>query len=61
MLEPKRGGRPSKKPTIEELDYLYQKKTAREIAAFYGVTENTVRRWIHEYRKESGKIAKKNQ
>ena len=60
MLKPKKNGRPSKKPTMEELDYLYTQKTAREIAAFYGVTEQTVRRWIHEYRKETGKIAKKD-
>lgn len=60
MLEPKKIGRPSKKPTIEELDYLYSKKTAKEVATLYGVTEQTIRRWIREYRKENEDIAKKD-
>lgn len=47
----KKGGRPSKKPSIEMLNMLYQSMTAKEIAEKYGVTESTVRSWIARARK----------
>ena len=59
MLEVKKGGRPTKKPSIEELDKMYANMTAKEIAIKFGVTEQTVRRWICNYRKEQKQILKK--
>ena len=52
MLEPKKTGRPTKKPSIAELDMLYRNMTVRELANHYEVAEVTVRRWIAAYRKE---------
>ena len=51
-LERKHTGRISKRPDIDTLSSLYAKKSAREIAAMYGVTDATVRRWIAEYRRD---------
>ena len=59
MLEVKKGGRPTKRPSIEELDKMYANMTAKEIAIKFGVTEQTVRRWICNYRKEQKQILKK--
>ena len=52
MLECKRAGRPSNKPTMAELDMMYQHMTAKELANHYGVAEVTVKKWIYRYRKE---------
>ena len=59
MLEVKKGGRPTKKPSIEELDKMYANMTAKEIAIKFGVTEQTVRRWICNYREEQKQVLKK--
>lgn len=48
----KKGGRPSNRPPLDELQRLYLDKTAREIAEQYGVKESTVRSWIARARKE---------
>lgn len=53
MIEPKRMGRRSKKPTEAELAMYYSQMTAKECAEHYGVSEQTVRRWVTEYRKEA--------
>ena len=52
MLSNKRPGHPTKRPDIETLNNLYEVKSAREIAAMYGVAEVTVRAWIARYRKD---------
>lgn len=59
MLEAKKGGRPTNKPSIEELDRMYANMAAGEIAKKFGVTEQTVRRWICNYRKEQKQVLKK--
>ena len=51
-FEKKSGGRPSKKPSNDELDFMYKKMTAKEIAKYYKVSEHTVRNWIQKARKE---------
>ncbi len=48
----KQGGRPSRRPTNEELAMLYSRMTAKEVAEHYGVSEYTVRTWINRARKE---------
>lgn len=48
----KKGGRPSKRPSVDMLNMLYGRMTAREIAEQYGVKEATVRSWIARARKE---------
>lgn len=47
-----KGGKPSKRPPVEELAELYSKMTAKEVAAHYGVAESTVKTWIAYYRKQ---------
>lgn len=44
-------GKPSKRPTEQELSALYVKMTAKEVAEHYGVAASTVRAWIAYYRK----------
>ena len=46
----KGGGRPNKRPSESELAALYAEHTAAEIAAMYGVSLWTVRKWIQYYR-----------
>lgn len=46
-------GKPSKRPSEQELSALYVKMTAQEIADHYGVAASTVRAWIAYYRKNS--------
>lgn len=46
----KGGGRPNKRPAESELAALYAEHTAAEIAAMYGVSLWTVRKWIQYYR-----------
>lgn len=48
----KKGGRPSKRPSVDMLNMLYKTMTAREIAEQYDVKEATVRSWIARARKE---------
>lgn len=48
----KKGGRPSKRPSNEELAMLYSSMTAKEVGEHYGVSEFTVRNWINKARKE---------
>lgn len=52
MLESKKTGRPTKRPTIETLDRLYSSMTAKQIADEYKVSVTTVRRWIRTYREQ---------
>ena len=51
-IERKIGGRPSKRPSNEELAMLYSSMTAKQVAEHYGVSEFTVRNWINKARKE---------
>lgn len=55
MIPAKKRGRRTIKPTEEELAKLYETMTAAEIGERYGVQENTVRKWLYEYRKEARK------
>ena len=55
MIEWKKNGRPTKRPSEAELSMLYSQMTAKELAERYSVTEQTVRRWISFYRKEGDK------
>lgn len=48
----KKGGRPTKRPSDEELAKLYSKMTAREIAERFNVSVHTVRNWISKARKD---------
>lgn len=52
MIEKKKKGKRSKKPTETELSMLYSQMTAKEVGEHYGVAESTVRKWILDYRKE---------
>ena len=52
VIARKKAGRPSKRPTNEELAMLYASMTAKEIGEHYGVSEFTVRNWINKARKE---------
>lgn len=52
MISSKPKGRPSKRPSNEELSSLYSKMTAKELAAHYGVALSTVKTWIRLARKE---------
>ena len=52
-IKKKLGGRPSKKPSNEELARLYEFMTARQIAEHYEVPVATVRSWIARARKDS--------
>lgn len=52
IIAKKRGGRPSKRPSNEELAMLYQNMTAKQIGEYFGVSEYTVRNWIFKARKE---------
>lgn len=57
----KEGGRPSKRPSNEQLALLYQANTAKAIAEKYGVSEYTVRNWIAKARKEQEKDGMANE
>lgn len=52
MIERKKLGRASKKPTEAELASLYSQMTAKEVALHYGVAESTVRKWLADYRRK---------
>jgi len=52
IIPRKMGGRPSKRPSNQELGLLYQSMTAKQIGEHYGVSEYTVRNWINKARKE---------
>lgn len=52
MLERKKGGRPTKIPAMETLDFMRQTMTDPQIAEEFGVSVATVRRWVRKYRKE---------
>lgn len=52
LIIPKKKGRPSKRPSDEELAMLYSVMTAKEVAAHYGVSVSTVKAWIASTRKE---------
>lgn len=56
IIERKKGGRPSKRPTNDELAMLYSSMTAREVAEHYGVSVYTVRNWISKARKEESEV-----
>ena len=52
-LEKRKGGRPSKKPTANELILLRSGGlTNKQIGEHFGVAESTVLAWLHQYRKE---------
>nr|CDL66178.1 unnamed protein product [uncultured bacterium] len=51
IITTKQGGRPTKRPTVDEMCRLYSKHTASEIARMYSVTTATVRGWIAYYRR----------
>lgn len=53
MIEAKKKGRRSRKPSEQELAMMYSQMTAKEVGERYGVAETTVRRWIREYRRNS--------
>lgn len=42
----KKMGRPSKKPDIVTLKFLYEQYKSEEIAKMYGVPPSTVRSWV---------------
>lgn len=46
-------GRPTNRPTVEELAEVYAKCSLEETAELYGVAKSTVRNWITAYRKEA--------
>lgn len=46
----KAAGRPTNRPSEQELVKLYEEHSASQIAKMYGVTESAVRRWIQYYR-----------
>lgn len=48
-------GRPSVRPTKDELAKLYSEKRAYDIAIQFNVSEATVRGWIAYYRKQEQK------
>lgn len=50
MLDKKVGGRPSKRPDLDELAKLYCIMSATEIAKKYNVPVATVRSWIYRAR-----------
>lgn len=56
-------GRKTKRPPVEQLAALYENYTTKQLAAHYGVPENTVKGWIHYYRYKSpeAKAAAKEQ
>lgn len=52
MLLYKKRGRPAKRPSKEEFEMLYPYVSAKELAAKYGVNEQTIRNWASQFRKE---------
>lgn len=46
----KKPGRPTDRPSEQELLEKYKKYNSRQIAAQYGVTPSAVRGWIYYYR-----------
>lgn len=52
-IERKKGGRPTKRPSNEKLNEMYQSMTARQIGMKYNVSENTVRSWIYRARRKA--------
>lgn len=52
ILTEKPHGRPSVRPDNETLLMLYSGMTAPELAEKYGVSADTVRRWVRLARKE---------
>lgn len=49
-IKSKKGGRPSKRPSAEQLAMLYETVTAKDIAEEFGVSVSTVRGWIRKVR-----------
>lgn len=62
MIETKEKGRPTKykRPSEAELAALYKTNTAKKIAELYGVSDNTVKGWIHYYRHKAPQIKEIN-
>lgn len=52
MIPVKRRGRPTNRPSAQELSSVYAKHTMRETAEYYDVSINTVKGWLSHYRKE---------
>ena len=53
-LEPKKGGRRSKRPSVQDFIQKRETLTNREMAQLYGVSIDTIKRWAREFRKEEG-------
>lgn len=51
-MEKKQPGRKRIKPNKAIFEMMYTKLTARELAKHYGVTEQTIFNWAHEFREE---------
>lgn len=47
----KNKGRPSKRPSVSKLAREYSKKSTKDIAQKYGVSESTVRSWVFKARR----------
>lgn len=54
-IKKKKAGRPTRRPTIEQLAMLYEMSTAADIAKEYEVSVATVRGWIRKARIEANK------
>ena len=44
-------GRPSNRPTLNQLKKDYQRLSVKEVAEKYGVAESTVRTWVFRARR----------
>jgi len=49
----KKMGRPTKRPDLETLKFLYEHYTSTELSAMFGVPASTIRSWIY-YAKKAG-------
>lgn len=61
MIERKKSGRPTKRPSSEKLSTMYKTMTAKEISHIYEVSEDTVRSWILYYRRKERGVSNDKQ
>lgn len=52
LFAPKKGGRPSKKPSIYEFGMMRQAMSISQLAEHYQVSNRTIVRWQQEFREE---------
>lgn len=52
QVQMKKGGRPTKRPSVEEFNEIRSKMTNKQVAEHYGVALQTIRTWVKAYRKE---------